>query len=99
MVSSSTAGRSNCEWSSCEEGCTKTIYTCWQIEVAYERRRTAAADTETKAGGRVGRGRLFPNVKVIGVGARAVHDDFGAKSPHVKNPRNNAGIQQDTEAS
>eukprot|EP00094_Tigriopus_californicus_P000090 TCALIF_00087-PA protein Name:"Similar to tipE Protein tipE (Drosophila melanogaster)" AED:0.07 eAED:0.07 QI:331/0.8/0.66/1/0.4/0.5/6/5/332 len=24
-------GKSNCDWSSCEEGCTKTIYTCWQI--------------------------------------------------------------------
>ena len=76
------AGRSNCEWSSCEEGCTKTIYTCWQIEVAYERTMmvtvqqqpginsglsdtdSSMVDSSSPSGSRVGRGRLFPNVKV-----------------------------------
>ena len=24
-------GKSNCKWSSCREGCTKEVYTCWQV--------------------------------------------------------------------
>ena len=48
-------GRSNCTWSSCQEGCTKTVYSCWQIEVEYY----------PEATDRLQRGRLFTNVKVI----------------------------------
>ena len=69
QVSCSTAGRSNCEWSSCEEGCTKTIYTCWQIEVAYQIQHKDGStpdisDAKSVATKSTGRGRLFPNVKV-----------------------------------
>ena len=24
-------GKNNCIWSSCREGCTKEVYTCWQV--------------------------------------------------------------------
>ena len=24
-------GKANCQWSSCREGCTKEIYSCWQV--------------------------------------------------------------------
>ena len=47
-------GRSNCTWSSCQEGCTKTVFSCWQIEVEYYHEATD----------RLQRGRLFTNVKV-----------------------------------
>ncbi len=61
MLMKLTAGRSNCEWSSCEEGCTKTIFTCWQIEVDY-----VLPGVEVGPGSKPPkrRGRLFPNVKV-----------------------------------
>ena len=48
-------GRSNCTWSSCQEGCTKTVYSCWQIEVQYYLNDT----------NQVQAGRLFTNVKVM----------------------------------
>ena len=47
-------GRSNCTWSSCQEGCTKTVYSCMQIEVEYQ----------VEAIPQLQRGRLFTNVKV-----------------------------------
>ena len=26
-------GKHNCTWSSCSEGCTKEIFTCWQVSL------------------------------------------------------------------
>lgn len=55
------AGRSLCDWSSCQEGCTKTVYTCWKIIVEYEVPGINPGDhLETP----VASGKLFPNVKV-----------------------------------
>lgn len=31
-------GLSNCQWSSCREGCTKEVYECWHIRVRYRSR-------------------------------------------------------------
>ena len=31
-------GKSNCKWTSCREGCTATMYTCYQVRVQYSRR-------------------------------------------------------------
>eukprot|EP00095_Tigriopus_kingsejongensis_P009662 snap_masked-scaffold1197_size55989-processed-gene-0.4 protein:Tk09662 transcript:snap_masked-scaffold1197_size55989-processed-gene-0.4-mRNA-1 annotation:"sodium channel auxiliary subunit -like protein" len=66
-------GRSNCEWSSCEEGCTKTIYTCWQIEVEYENllafNRSDSHEPEKfpiQDDVPVKVGKLFPNIKGCG---------------------------------
>ncbi|XP_040575793.1 protein tipE [Lepeophtheirus salmonis] len=49
-------GKSNCHWSSCEEGCTKTIFNCWQITVNYTSDHNNASNTA----------RLQPNVKGCG---------------------------------
>jgi len=56
-------GRSVCDWSSCQEGCTKTVYTCWKIIVQYELPGVnpgEAVKTPTATG------KLFPNVKGCG---------------------------------
>ena len=54
-------GRSYCDWSSCQEGCTKTVYTCWQVIVEYEIPGiNPGSDMETPTA----KGKLFPNVKV-----------------------------------
>lgn len=56
-------GRSLCDWSSCQEGCTKTVYTCWKIIVEYEVPGINPGDhLETP----VASGKLFPNVKGCG---------------------------------
>ncbi len=39
-------GKSNCSWSSCREGCTADMYTCYQVRVFYSHRRF---DNNTKA--------------------------------------------------
>ena len=46
-------GRSNCQWSSCQEGCTNTVFTCWHVQVRYMDEL-----------GAIQTGNLFPNVKV-----------------------------------
>merc|ERR1712038_1102931 len=65
-------GRSNCTWSSCQEGCTKTVYSCWQIEVQYH----------LNDSNRFQQGRLFTNVKGCGyppnVDCRIFFSDFGS---------------------
>ena len=30
-------GKSNCNWSSCKEGCTADMYVCYQVRVVYSR--------------------------------------------------------------
>lgn len=50
-------GKNNCIWSSCREGCTKEVYTCWQIEVIYTPTTTPGLSQEA---------RLYPNVKGCG---------------------------------
>ncbi len=80
-------GKSQCTWSSCEEGCTKTVYTCWQVEVEYELPTSVSvgdAFLAPAADGRGrprlrrprGRGRLFPNVKGCGYPPRTVCSEF-----------------------
>ena len=71
-------GKQHCAWTSCREGCTHEVYTCWQLEVSTSIRRRhddAGAhfceveyniynENQTVADTR--RGRLFPNVKGCG---------------------------------
>jgi hypothetical protein len=54
MPSQTRPGQAQAGWRSCQEGCTKEIFTCWQVEVAY-----APVD-----GGQARTGKLYPNVKV-----------------------------------
>ena len=46
-------GRSNCHWSSCQEGCTSTVFTCWHVLVQYVDESGSAIT-----------GKLYPNIKV-----------------------------------
>ena len=43
-----------CSWSSCREGCTHEVFTCWQIRVTYMLNTTSLP------------GKLYPNVKGCG---------------------------------
>ena len=54
-------GRSFCDWSSCQEGCTKTVYTCWKIIVEYQLPGVNPGDAVKPP---TAVGKLFPNVKV-----------------------------------
>lgn len=56
-------GRSVCDWSSCQEGCTKTVYTCWKILVEYELPGVNPGDPSLIP---TSTGRLYPNVKGCG---------------------------------
>lgn len=82
-------GKSNCDWSSCEEGCTKTIYTCWQILVEYENISISdigIRESEELSGSSahshepsIGVGKLFPNIKGCGYPPNTVCTDFVEK--------------------
>lgn len=56
-------GRSFCDWSSCQEGCTKTVYTCWKIIVEYQLPGVNPGETVKPP---TATGKLFPNVKGCG---------------------------------
>ena len=47
-------GKAMCSWSSCREGCTHEVFTCWQIRVTYMLNTTSLP------------GKLYPNVKGCG---------------------------------
>ena len=47
-------GKKRCSWSSCREGCTHEVFTCWQIRVTYMVNSTSI------------KGKLYPNVKGCG---------------------------------
>lgn len=57
-------GRSVCDWSSCQEGCTKTVYTCWKIIVEYDLPGVNPGQAVVRPP--TSRGKLFPNVKGCG---------------------------------
>ena len=57
-------GRSYCDWSSCQEGCTKTVYTCWQVTVEYEIPGINPGSDIPKSS-ITAKGKLYPNVKVV----------------------------------
>ncbi len=75
-------GKSKCGWSSCEEGCTKTVHTCWQVHVEYAPFKETTAQAQPPQLSR-GKGRLFSNVKGCGYPPRVVCADFVAA--HAKN--------------
>ncbi|EFX86344.1 hypothetical protein DAPPUDRAFT_5229, partial [Daphnia pulex] len=63
-------GLSNCQWSSCREGCTKEVYECWHIRVRYRspvpKEGAYALADEGGEGLHVHEARLQPNVKGCG---------------------------------
>ena len=74
-------GISNCSWTSCRLGCTREIYKCWQVQVAYEfvegtepyrppwaplSDRSFVSDGNSDASRNNGLTRLYPNVRGCG---------------------------------
>lgn len=61
-------GADNCaEWSSCREGCTREVYQCAKITVAYTERDNVSCSGDTSSNRWLYDGaRLFPNVKGCG---------------------------------
>ena len=49
-------GKNKCDWSSCREGCTKEIFTCWKISVSYRLNQSQGGEGERAEG------HLYPNV-------------------------------------
>ena len=64
-------GKNKCDWSSCREGCTKEIFTCWKIKVNYL--RNDSSDSDQIRGQHV-EGNLFPNVYGCGYPPRSVRE-------------------------
>ena len=79
-------GRSFCDWSSCQEGCTKTVYTCWKIIVEYQLPGVNPGETVKPP---TATGKLFPNVKVHQYILALIHSkqfiEFLAPDLNVKN--------------
>lgn len=70
-------GKQHCAWTSCREGCTHEVYTCWQLEVStagndeemmmisnFEVEYNIYNENQTVKDTRLG--KLFPNVKGCG---------------------------------
>jgi len=62
-------GKNKCDWSSCREGCTKEIFTCWKIRVSFVMIRENNNTQHSE-------GNLFPNVYGCGYPPRVVCDEF-----------------------
>ncbi|QQP50831.1 Protein tipElike, partial [Caligus rogercresseyi] len=58
-------GLGNCSWSSCREGCTRDVYTCFQVSVTYRDLQGAPAE-----------GFLFVNARGCGYPPKVKCDSF-----------------------
>lgn len=66
-------GLSNCQWSSCREGCTKEVYECWHIRVRYRSRVPVGKADSRAVRDRIAQDKAASSSQANSVNLKTIH--------------------------